>query len=231
MQQKKKEVGAVLAWLKRQGTKAGRDGMARYGIVAKKAFGVSVGALKREAKRLGGDHELAAALWQSGWYEARMLATFVDEPERVTAAQMERWCRDFDNWAIVDTACFALFDRTPHAWGKVTQWAGRREEFQKRAAFALLWSLTVHDKEAADAKFLKGLALIERGATDERNFVKKAVNMALRAVGKRNVALHAAAVAVSERLAKSGDATARWVGKDALRELKSASVSRRLKAG
>lgn len=230
MQQKKKEVEAVIAWLRRQGTKTGSDGMARYGIVAKKAFGVSVGTLKREAKRLGRDHELAAALWESGWYEARMLATFVDEPERVTAAQMDRWCRDFDNWAIVDTACFALFDRTPHAWGKVTQWARRREEFRKRAAFALLWSLTMHDKHADDAQFVKGLQLVERAATDERNFVKKAVNMALRAVGKRNPTLHAAAVTVAERLSSSEDPTARWVGRDALRELKSASVSRRLAA-
>ncbi len=158
-----------------------------------------------------------------------MLATFVDEPERVTAAQMERWCLDFDNWAICDTACFALFDRTPHAWGKVAAWAGRREEFVKRTAFALLWSLTVHDKESGDAPFLRGLALIERGAADDRNFVKKAVNMALRAVGKRNPALHVAAVATSRRLADSTDATARWVGKDALREL-TGPVARRFAA-
>lgn len=229
MQQKKKEVDAVIAWLKRQGSKAGRDAMARYAIPSDKAFGVSVGALKRESKRLGRNHELAAALWISGWYEARMLATFVDEPEHVSAAQMERWCRDFDNWAIVDTACFALFDRTPHAWDKVAQWAGRREEFQRRAAFALLWSLTMHDKRASDAQFVKGLQLIEGAASDERNFVKKAVNMALRAVGKRNAALNAAAVTVAERLSKSEDPTARWVGKDALRELKSASVLRRLR--
>jgi 3-methyladenine DNA glycosylase AlkD len=230
MPKKKNEVHAVIAGLKRQGSKAGRDAMARYAIRSDKAFGVSVGALRREAKRLGRDHDLAAALWESGWYEARVLATFVDDPERVTAAQMERWCRAFDNWAIVDTACFALFDRTPHAWGKLAQWAGRRGEFQKRAAFALLWSLTVHDKVASDAQFKKGLQLIERAATDERNFVKKAVNMALRAVGKRNAALNAAAVSVAAQLAESGDATAKWVGKDALRELKSASVLRRLKA-
>lgn len=226
----KEEVQAVLTWLERQGTKAGRDGMARYAIPSDKAFGVSVGVLKKFAKSLGRNHELAAALWDSGWYEARMLATFVDEPALVTSAQMDRWCRGFDNWAIVDTACFALFDRTPHAWGKVAQWARRREEFIKRAAFALLWSLTVHDKAAADAPFLKGLLLIERAASDERHFVKLAVNMALRAVGKRNPTLHAAAVAVAERLSDSKQEAARWVGKDALRELKSASVTRRLAA-
>lgn len=226
----KDEARAVVAWLKKSGSKSGRDAMARYAIPSDKAFGVGVGALKKEAKRLGRSHELAAALWETGWYEARMLATFVDEPERVTAAQMERWCRDFDNWAICDTACFALFDRTPHAWAKVEAWAGRREEFVRRTAFALLWSLTVHDKESGDAPFLRGLGLIERAATDERNFVKKAVNMALRAVGKRNPALHAAAVSAARRLADSTNATARWVGKDALRELTGPSVMRRLGA-
>jgi 3-methyladenine DNA glycosylase AlkD len=133
---------------------------------------------------------------------------------------MEEWRRDFDNWAICDTACFALFDRTPHAWSKVRQWAGLKDEFGKRAAFALLWGLTVHDKRSGDEPFLKGLKLIEEAADDERNFVKKAVNMALRATGKRNAALRAAAVAVAQRLAASDNAAARWNGKDALRELK-----------
>lgn len=226
----KPEVREVLAWLKRHGTKRNRDGMARYAIPSKKAFGVSVGALRQLAKRLGPNHELAAALWKTGWYEARMLATFVDEPARVTPAQMDRWVRDFDNWAICDTACFALFDRTPHAWRKVTQWSSRREEFVRRTAFALLWSLSVHDKRAGDEAFIKGLRLIERAGTDERHFVKKAVNMALRAVGKRNAVLNAAAVEVAQRLAASPQAEPRWVGKDALRELTSPSVTRRLAA-
>ena len=204
--------------------------MARYAIPSDKAFGVSVGTMKKLAKRLGRNHELAAALWETGWYEARMLASFVDDPARVTSAQMDRWCRDFDNWAICDTACFHLFDRTPHAWRKVAQWSGRRDEFVKRAAFALLWSLTVHDKSAGDEPFAKGLLFIERAATDERNFVKKAVNMALRAIGKRNRPLNAAAVSVARRLADSPDATARWIGKDALRELTSSAVTRRLAA-
>jgi 3-methyladenine DNA glycosylase AlkD len=221
------EVRSVLTWLERHGTQRARDGMARYAIPSDKAFGVSVGTLKQQAKHLGRNHELAAALWETGWYEARMLATFVDEPERVTAAQMDRWCRDFDNWAICDTACFALFDRTPHAWRKVDQWARWRDEFGKRAAFALLWSLTVHDKRAGDEPFARGLLLIERAATDERNFVKKAVNMALRAIGKRNPALNAAAVTVAKRLAASPQAAARWVGKDALRELASPKLRSR----
>lgn len=210
------------------GKKTTLAGMVRYGLPSDKAFGVSVGELQRLAKTLGRSHELAAGLWETGWFEARMLATFVDEPERVTAAQMDRWCRDFDNWGICDTACFHLFDRTPHAWKKVKQWSARREEYVKRTGFALLWSLSVHDKEASDEPFLEGLRLIERAAGDERHYVKKAVNMALRAVGKRNAALNAASIAVAQRLAQSEDPTSRWVGKDALRELNSPSVRTRL---
>jgi 3-methyladenine DNA glycosylase AlkD len=218
----------VISWLRRHGTKANREGMARYAIPSDKAFGISVGALRRYAKRLGQNHELAAALWKTGWYEARMLAVFVDDPARVTRAQMDRWCNDFDSWAICDTACFHLFDRTPYAWRKVKQWSRRHDEFVKRAAFALLASLTAHDKQADDERFAQGLLLVERAATDERNFVKKSVNWALRSIGKRSRALNAAAVAVARRLSISPHPSARWVGKDALRELTSAAVTRRL---
>ena len=159
-----------------------------------------------------------------------MLACLVDDPAVVTPAQMDRWSADFDSWAICDMACFHLFDRTPHAWRKVKAWPARKGEFARRAAFALLWGLTVHDKRSGDEPFADALALVERAATDERNFVKKAVNMALRAIGKRSRPLHAAAVATATRLAALPDATARWIGKDALRELTSASVSRRLAA-
>jgi 3-methyladenine DNA glycosylase AlkD len=156
------------------------------------------------------------------------LAAFVDEPAKVTPAQMDRWCRDFDNWAVCDTACFHLFDKTQHAWKKVEDWSKLTGEFQKRASFALLWSLAAHDKATGSEPFLQGLALIEQAADDPRNFVKKAVNMALRAIGKRNAALHVAAVQSAARLATSGDVTARWVGKDALRELNSGGVKRRV---
>ena len=220
----------MLTWLKRNGTQSNRDGMERYAIPSDKAFGVSVGTLKRQARRLGRNHELAVALWETGWLEARMLATMLDEPARVTPVQMDRWANDFDNWGICDTACFVLFDRTPHAWRKVAQWARGRDEFVKRGAFALLWALTVHDRKSNDEPFIRGLHLIERAATDERHFVKKAVNMALRAVGKRNPALNAAAVTVARRLATSSQPAPRWVGKDALRELTSPSVARRLAA-
>lgn len=224
----KSRVDDAIAWLQRHATKATRDGMARYNIPSDRAFGVSVKNIQVLAKQLGRDHALAAALWETGWYEARMLTAYMDEPERVTSAQMDRWSRQFDNWAICDTLAFALWDRTPHAWAKVEQWAGRREEFIKRTAFALLWSLSVHDKAATDRQFIRGLALIEQAATDDRNFVMKAVNMALRAIGKRNATLNAAAVKTATRLAASPDASAKWVGKHALRELTSAAVKRRV---
>jgi 3-methyladenine DNA glycosylase AlkD len=224
------DVESALRNLRRLATKATRDGMARYAIPSDKAFGVSMKDIQGEAKRLGKNHELAAGLWKSGWYEARTLAAYVDDPKCVTAAQMDRWCRGFDNWAICDTVCFALFDRTLHAWEKVEKWSAQDEEFVKRAAFALLWGLTVHDKAAGDEPFLRALKLVEREATDERNFVKKAINMALRAVGKRNLALNAASVKVAQRLAASTDAAARWVGKDALKELNSNALKVRLTA-
>jgi 3-methyladenine DNA glycosylase AlkD len=225
-----KQAEAVVAWLKRRGTKKTRDGMARYAIPSDKALGIPVGVLRQYARRLGGNHDLAAELWKTGWYEARLLATFVDEPSLVTPRQMDRWSRDFDNWAVCDSACFHLFDRTPHAWGKVWSWADKPDEFVKRAAFALLASLTVHDKQAGDEPFAEGLVLVERAANDEWNFVKKAVNWALRSIGKRSLALHTAALEVSQRLAESKNAAARWVGKDALRELSSTAVAKRLAA-
>ena len=210
-------VAESLAWLERRGTKRNRDAMLRYGIVAPKAFGVSVGDIKQLSKRLGRDHDLALALWETGWYEARMLAPFVDEPEKVTAAQMNRWARDFDNWAVCDHACFHLFDRTPHAWRKIEQWSSRRDEFVKRAAFALLASVALHDKRAADEPFLRSLALIEQAAADERNFVKKGVSWALRLVGRRNRALNEASVETARRLVDSPHDAARWIGRDALK--------------
>ena len=213
------QVQSALEWLKSHSTKATRDGMARYAIPSDHAYGVAMRDIKALGKQLGKNHPLAVALWTTGVYEARMLASFVGDPEKLTPAQMDRWCRDFDNWAFCDAMSFNLFDRSPHAWTKVTQWSSRRKEFEKRTAFALLWSLSLHDKSAPDERFIHGLALIEREATDERNFVKKAVNMALRAIGRRNRALKSAAVEVARRLAASENATARWVGKDALREL------------
>jgi 3-methyladenine DNA glycosylase AlkD len=194
--------------------------MARYGITSSgRVVGVSVGTLRAFAKRIGRNHALAAELWEAGWYESRMLATFVDEPSRVTRSQMNAWAADFDNWAICDTACFHLFDKSPLAWERVRVWSASPREFVKRAGFALIASLALHDKAAADARFRPLLPLIERGAADDRNFVKKGVSWALRGIGRRSPALNRAVVAIARRLARSDEPAPRWVGKDALREL------------
>jgi len=224
------QVDFALTWLKRHTSKATLEGMARYSIPSNHAYGVAMKDIKTLGAMLGRNQRLAVALWSTGIYEARILASFVGDPERLTSAQMDRWCKDFDNWAFCDAMSFNLFDRTPHAWTKVAEWSNRRNEFEKRTAFALLWSLTVHDKSAGDESFRKGLLLIEREAGDGGHFVKKPTNMALRAIGKRNRALNAAAVVVARRLAASKQASARWVGKDALRELTSPAVTARLKA-
>ncbi|AEI65675.1 DNA alkylation repair protein [Corallococcus macrosporus] len=211
-------VREALAEFERLASPTVRDGLARYGIPAEHALGVAMRDIQGLARRLGRDHALATALWKTGVYEARLLCAYVGEVDRVTPAEMNRWARDFDSWAVCDTLCFALWDRGPHAWAMTDTWAGHRDEFVKRAAFALLASLAVHDKACEDAPFLGALALIEREATDGRNFVKKGVNWALRAIGvRRSPPLRKAARALATRLAASGDATARWVGKDALR--------------
>ena len=214
-----RDVESAVAWLKTHATRHTLDGMARYAIPSDNALGVAVGDIRAVGKQLGRDHALAEALWETGIYEARMLTAFVADPAQVTPAQMDRWCRDFDSWGICDTLCFHLFDRTPHAWSNIAKWSTSPEEFVRRAAFALLASVALHDKRAPDAPFLESLALIERAATDDRNFVKKAVSWALRGIGKRNAVLHSAAVDLASRLAQSPERAARWVGKDALRDL------------
>jgi 3-methyladenine DNA glycosylase AlkD len=220
----------ALAWLERRGSKRVRDDMRfRYGITAPKAYGVPVGTIQQLGKQLGRDHDLALALWGTGWYEARMLCAFMDQPERVTPAQMDRWARDFDNWGICDTVCFHLFDRTPHAWKKVGPWSRRREEFVKRAGFALLAGLALHDKKADDEAFLAGLALIEPAAEDGRNFVKKGVSWALRVIGRRNRALNVACLETARRLAGSDQPAAQWIGRLAVKELASPAVRRKLR--
>ena len=236
-------VPPILAELRAMGSEKDRAGMARYGINVEDAFGVSVYELRKVAKRLGTDHELALALWATGNHEARLLGCFVDDPAAVTAKQMDAWARDFDSWDICDQATTSLFDRTKHAWTKAAAWAVCREEWVKRGGFALMAGLAVHDKEAADRAFVKLLPLIERAASDDRNFVKKAVNWALRNIGKRNRALNAAAICCAERILavaneragkeRGGDAaarSARWVAADALRELGFDKVQARLGA-
>ena len=236
------QVAFILEELRSMGSEENRAGMARFGIHVEFAFGVSIYELRKVGKRLGVDHDLALGLWATGNHEARLLACFVEDPACVTVEQVEAWALDFDSWDICDQASTSLFDKTPHAWSKAIDWSGRSEEWVKRAAFALMAGLAVHDKSAKDSAFLKLLPLIEREAYDERNFVKKAVNWALRNVGKRNEALNVAAVACAERIRaaankrvdgkRGGDAgvrAARWIAADALRELTSEKVRERLK--
>ena len=224
-------VREALAWLERKGSKRVREEMlSRYGITAPKAYGVPVGTIQQLGKQLGREHDLAGALWETGWYEARMLAAFVDQPERVTPVQMDRWASDFDNWGICDTVCFHLFDRTAHAWKKVEPWSRRREEFVKRAAFALVAGLVLHDKRAGDEPFLATLPLIERAAADDRNFVKKGVSWALRVMGRRNRALNAACMVTARRLVESDQPAAQWIGRQAVKELGSPLVRRKIGA-
>ncbi|MBO9544498.1 DNA alkylation repair protein [Caulobacter sp.] len=210
----------VLQELEALGDGGYRERMAGFAITYEKAFGVAVGELRKLSKRLGRDHELAQALWDTRWYEARLLAGMVDDPKLVTPEQMDAWRAEFDSWAVTDTLCFDLFDRTPHAVAKIDQWATLEGEFDKRAAFALLASVALHRKELPDEVFLERLPLIEAAAIDPRNFVKKGVNWALRAIGSRkSPILKAAALDCAARLAASPNATARWNGKDAVRQL------------
>lgn len=209
----------VLAWLKQRGSRRNVLGMARYGIVAKRVFGVSMGTMLSLKKEIGKDHQLAVQLWATGWYEARLMAALIDDSARVTRRQMNAWAGDFENWADCDTVCFHLFDKTPFAWEKARQWSKSPREFVKRAGFALMASLALHDKAAPHDRFRVFLPLIEKAARDDRNFVKKGVNWALRTVGRRTPALRKSASAVARRLAKSEHAAARWVGTNALREL------------
>ncbi len=193
-------------------------GMARFGINPKNTLGLSIPMLRKLAKEIGKNHSLAGQLWKTKIHEARILAGFIDDPAQVTPSQMDRWAKDFDSWDVCDqVACF-LFDKTPYAYQKAIQWSRAREEFVKRAGFALMAGLAWHNKTAADKKFVPFLHCIEQQADDPRNFVKKAINWALRQIGKRSPALAKKAVPVAKKLAESKKPAARWVGSDALRE-------------
>jgi 3-methyladenine DNA glycosylase AlkD len=210
----------TLAWLRRTGTAAERAGLARYGIEAKDACGVPMGVLLEKSKEIGVDHALSLALWKTGCYEARLLAALIGDPAKVTKAQMLAWGNTFENWGDGDTACFKLFDRSPFAWEVVEPWARSPREPTKRAAFALLACLALHDKNSDDAKFERFLPLIEKSAADERNFVKKGVSWALRAFAMRGAQLRTTSLELADRLAASTDAAARWIGSDVLRQTK-----------
>ena len=205
-------------------------GMARFGINPRNTYGVSIPALRKIARETGKDHALALALWQSGIHEARILAGMIDEPEKVTEEQMESWAMDFDSWDVCDQVCSNLFDKTDFAYQKAHEWSGRKEEFVKRAGFVLMAALAVHDKRAGDEKLLEFLNIIKREAVDDRNFVKKAINWALRQIGKRNLNLNNAAIETAKKIQEIDSKAARWIASDTLRELTGEKVQKKLYA-
>jgi 3-methyladenine DNA glycosylase AlkD len=219
----------VLKELKSKSNPAAVRGMARFGIIAAKAYGWSTPALKKFAREIGKDHDLAQRLWSTGILEARTLAGLIDDKEKVTEAQMQNWAKDFDSWAVCDGTCLNLFRYTPFAYKKCREWSERQEEFVKRAAFTLMACLAVGDKAANDRMFLRFLPLIKRQAGDERNYVRKAVNWALRQIGKRNQRLNRVAIKAAQEIHRLNSSSARWIASDALRELRSPAVQGRLK--
>ena len=221
-------LGSALALLQAHARPDQLAGMARFGLVGQGRLGLSVPQMRAVAKALGRDHDLALALFDSGTPDARIVAALVAEVKRLTPAQMDHWIAGFDAWDVCDQACNQLFARSPHAWAKVAAWSSRAPEFERRAAFSLLSALAVHDKKAPDSSFVDALALIESAADDQRNFVRKAVNWALRSIGKRNRVLNEAAIACALRIRERGTPAARWIASDALRELQSPAVLRRL---
>ena len=204
--------------------------MARFGIHARKVYGIPLPQLKRIARQVGKDHPLAQELWSSGAHEARLLACFIENPAEVTRRQMERWAGDFDNWAVCDGCCLHLFAKVPFAQEKAAAWCVRKQEFVKRAGFSMMAVLAVHDKDGSDVLFLQWLRLIEDASNDERNFVKKAVNWSLRQIGKRNLHLNKAAIRTAKAIQKLDSTSARWIAADALRELLSEAVQTRLRS-
>lgn len=222
-------VETVLREMKAKGNAKVVEGMAKFGISTKNTLGLSIPTLRGFAKKLGTNHRLARALWKSGIHEARILAAMVDDPAEVTEKQMDEWVRDFDSWDVCDGCCGSLFDKTPFAYDKALEWSGREEEFVKRAGYVLMAELAVHDKGGGDAKFLGFFDAMEKGSTDNRNFVKKAVNWAVRQIGKRNLRLNKEAQKLAVRISKLDSSSAKWVASDALRELRSSPVQARLR--
>jgi 3-methyladenine DNA glycosylase AlkD len=219
----------VLREIKSHSNPSAVEGMSRFGINTKNTYGLSKPQLQTIAKKLGKDHLLAQRLWSTGIHEAKIIACMIDRPREVTEAQMEEWVHEFDSWDVCDGCCSELFDKTSLAYRKAVEWSRRREEFVKRAGFVLMATLAVHDKEASDTKFQRFLPIIKRESEDERNFVKKAVNWALRQIGKRNRHLNQLAIKTAKQIQGMDSKSARWIASDALRELTSPDVRRRLR--
>ncbi len=218
----------ILENIKKLGNQKNREGMGRYGINVEKAYGVSIPILRKMAKEIGTDRDLAVELWETGVHEASLLAGFIADAKELTEKQMESWVSDFDSWDICDQVCSNLFDKTVFAYRKAIEWCSREEEFVKRAGFVLMAALSVHDKKAKDSVFVEFLSLTKKESMDERNFARKAVNWALRQIGKRNISLNKKAIRTAEEILSIDSKAARWVARDALRELKSDKVREKL---
>ena len=219
----------IIKKLKSQADDKNKQGMVRFGINPKGTLGVSVPVLRKMAKDIGKNQELSLKFWDSGIHEAKLLAVFIGEPDKVTEKQMEKWVKDIDSWDVCDQLCGNLFDKTPFAYKKIYQWVKRKEEFIRRTGFVLMATLSVHDKKAGNKEFEKFFPLIKKYSTDERNFVKKAVNWALRQIGKRNLSLNKKTIKLAKEIQKIDFKSARWIANDAIRELTSNSVQQRLR--
>lgn len=219
----------IITRLKSMANQKNVQGMARYGINPKNNLGVSIYNLRPLAKEIGKDHKLALKLWESEIHDARLLAVFIDDPLQVTSKQMDSWVEDFDSWDVCDQACTSLFDLTPYAWEKVLLWSESDKEFVKRAAFSIIAGLAVHDKKSDDSKFQSFFPIIKKESIDDRNYVKKAVNWALRNIGKRNINLNKKAIETAKQIRNIDSKSAKWIANDAIRELTSGKIQKRLK--
>jgi len=223
------KVEEIIKKLESLSNKEAVKGMARYGINPRNNLGVSIYKLRLIAKEIGKDHDLAIKLWNSDIHDARLLACFIDDPDKITSEQMDSWAKGFDSWDICDQACTSLFDLNSLAWTKVFEWAKRNEEFVKRGAFALIAGLSVHNKKSSDEKFEQFFPIIKKHSADNRNYVKKAVNWALRNIGKRNLRLNKKTIELSENILKIDSSAAKWIARNALKELTSIKIQNRLK--
>jgi len=222
-------VDKIITELKKHGNKKNREGMVKFGINVEKAFGMNVPVMRKLAKQIGSNHQLALELWKSGWHEARHVASMIADPNLMTKSQMNKWVKDFNSWDICDGTCSNLFCRTPFAFDKIFEWAKRKEEFVRRTAFSLIACLAVHDKKRDDKDFLLFFPLIQQYSTDERNFVKKAVNWALRQIGKRSKSLNKEAIKLAEVIKNINSRSARWIAANAIRELTNKKTLARIK--
>ncbi len=219
----------IIKKLKEHARPMNREAMERYGIKTENALGVSIPNIRKIAKEIGKNHDFALQLWKSEFKEAKILASMIDEPKLVTEKQMEKWVKDFDSWDLCDQCCSNLFDKTSFAYKKTVEWSSRKEEFVKRAGFVMMACLAVHNKKAEDKVFENFLPIIKRESDDERNFVKKAVNWALRQIGKRNIELNKKAIITAKEIYKKDSKSARWIASDAIRELTNPKILKRLK--